>query len=46
MKSMDQVLCKMTAVQRRQGLSSASSSNLILAQNKRDSYFPGHIIFE
>ena len=46
MKSMDQVLCKITAAQRRQGLSCASSSNLILPPNKRDSYFPGHIIFE
>ena len=50
MKSMDQVLCKMTAVQRRRDLSCVSSSTLILMflilpQNMRDSYFPGHIIF-
>ena len=50
MKSMDQVLCKMTAVQHRRGVSCASSPTLILMililpQNKRDSYFPGHIIF-
>ena len=47
---MDQVLCKMTAVQHRLGLSCASSSTLILmtlflSQNKGDSYFPGYIIF-
>ena len=47
---MDQVLCKMTAVQHRRGLSYTSSSTvilmiLILPQNMRDSYFPGHIIF-
>ena len=45
---MDQVLCKMTAVQHRQGLSCASSSILmflILPQNKRDSDFPGQLIF-
>ena len=48
MKSMDQVLCKMTAAQHRQGLSCASSSILmflILPQNKRDSNFPGQLIF-
>lgn len=50
MKSMDQVLCKMTAVQHRRDPSYASSSTLIsmfliLPPNKRDSYFPGHIIF-
>ena len=45
---MDQVLCTMTAVQHRRGLSCASSSILmflILPRNKRDSYFPEHIIF-
>ena len=47
---MDQVLRKMPAVQHGQGLSCASSSTLnlkilILPQNKRYSYFPGHIIF-
>ena len=50
MKSMDQVLRKMPAVQHGRGLSCASSSTLnlmilILPQNKRYSYFPGHIIF-
>ena len=50
MKCMGEVLCKMTAVQHRRGLSCASSFALILMilillQNKRVSYFPGHIIF-
>ena len=48
MKSMDQVLCKMTAVQHRRGLSCASGSILmilILPPNMRDSYLPGDIIF-
>ena len=50
MKSTDQVLCKMTALQHTRGLSCASGSTvilmiLILPQNKRDSFFPGHIIF-
>ena len=50
MKSMDQVLRKMPAVQHGRGLSCASSSTLILMiiilpQDKRDSYFPEHIIF-
>ena len=47
---MDQALRKMPAVQHGRGLSCASSSTLnlmilILPQNKRYSYFPGHIIF-
>ena len=46
---MDQVFRKMPAVQHGRGLSCASSSTLnlmilILPQNKRYSYFPGHII--